>query len=40
MAKERAERELENREKVDIKQTEKALMRAISREKFSEKFPR
>ena len=39
IAKEKAQKDLENREKVDINQVQKSLMRALSRERFHEKFP-
>ena len=38
-AKEKAQKDLENREKVDVNQVEKALMRALSRERFQQKYP-
>ncbi len=38
-AKERAQKRLQQAEDVDILRAEKSLMRALSREKFLEKFP-
>ena len=39
IAKEKAQKALENREKVDVIGSQKALMRALSRERFQQKFP-
>ena len=39
LAKERAEKRLKQTEDVDISRAEKALARALSRERFIEKFP-
>ena len=38
-AKERAQKELENRMNIDILNVQKSLMRALSRERFHQKFP-